>query len=202
MNERLYNLMDWAEIEAVTYAETDNPHSLLGAQVTDEGILIQTFVPTAAAISVVCGKKTYPMELEDEAGFFAALIPGKRIPSYTLQVTFDSGDTACWQNPYDFEPQITEKELKRFRAGICYDIYEKLGAHPMTVKGVSGVYFAVWAPHAMRVSLVGDFDLWDGRRLPHEKTFGFRYFFELFVPGLPVGTLYNMRSRRRTALFS
>lgn len=57
MNERLYNLMDWAEIEAVTYAETDNPHSLLGAQVTDEGILIQTFVPTAAAISVVCGKK-------------------------------------------------------------------------------------------------------------------------------------------------
>ena len=136
MNERLYNLMDWAEIEAVTYAETDNPHSLLGAQVTDEGILIQTFVPTAAAISVVCGKKTYPMELEDEAGFFAALIPGKRIPFYTLQVTFDSGDTACWQNPYDFEPQITEKELKRFRAGICYDIYEKLGAHPMTVKGV------------------------------------------------------------------
>ena len=58
MNERLYNLMDWAEIEAVTYAETDNPHSLLGAQVTDEGILIQTFGPTAAAISVVCGKKT------------------------------------------------------------------------------------------------------------------------------------------------
>ena len=72
MNERLYNLMDWAEIEAVTYAETDNPHSLLGAQVTDEGILIQTFVPTAAASSVGCGKKTYPMELEDEAGFFAA----------------------------------------------------------------------------------------------------------------------------------
>ena len=75
MNERLYNLMDWAEIEAVTYAETDNPHSLLGAQVTDDGILIQTFIPTAASVSVVCGKKSYPMELEDEAGFFAALIP-------------------------------------------------------------------------------------------------------------------------------
>ena len=199
MNERLYNLMDWAEIEAVTYAETDNPHSLLGAQVTDEGILIQTFVPTAAAISVVCGKKTYPMELEDEAGFFAALIPGKRIPSYTLQVTFDSGDTACWQNPYDFEPQITEKELKRFRAGICYDIYEKLGAHPMTVKGVSGVYFAVWAPHAMRVSLVGDFDLWDGRRLPMRRLSD-SGIFELFVPGLPVGTLYKYEIKAKNGL--
>ena len=191
--------MDWAEIEAVTYAETDNPHSLLGAQVTDEGILIQTFVPTAAAISVVCGKKTYPMELEDEAGFFAALIPGKRIPSYTLQVTFDSGDTACWQNPYDFEPQITEKELKRFRAGICYDIYEKLGAHPMTVKGVSGVYFAVWAPHAMRVSLVGDFDLWDGRRLPMRRLSD-SGIFELFVPGLPVGTLYKYEIKTAAGL--
>lgn len=199
MNERLYNLMDWAEIEAVTYAETDNPHSLLGAQVTDEGILIQTFVPTAAAISVVCGKKTYPMELEDEAGFFAALIPGERIPSYTLQVTFDSGDTACWQNPYDFEPQITEKELKRFWAGICYDIYEKLGAHPMTVKGVSGVYFAVWAPHAMRVSLVGDFDLWDGRRLPMRRLSD-SGIFELFVPGLPVGTLYKYEIKAKNGL--
>ena len=199
MNERLYNLMDWAEIEAVTYAETDNPHSLLGAQVTDEGILIQTFVPTAAAISVVCGKKTYPMELEDEAGFFAALIPGKRIPSYTLQVTFDSGDTACWQNPYDFEPQITEKELKRFRAGICYDIYEKLGAHPMTVKGVHGIYFAVWAPHAMRVRLVGDFDLWDGRRLPMRRLSD-SGIFELFVPGLPVGTLYKYEIKAKNGL--
>ena len=59
----------------------------------------------------------------------------------------------------------SRKEQKRFRARICYDIYEKLGAHPMTVKGIPGVYLPSGAPHAMRISLVGDFDLWDGRRL-------------------------------------
>ena len=71
----------------------------------------------------------------------------------------------------------------------------------MTVKGVSGVYFAVWAPHAMRVSLVGDFDLWDGRRLPMRRLSD-SGIFELFVQDFRWEPFINMRSRRRTALFS
>ena len=89
-----------------------------------------------------------------------------------------------------FAPKITEKETKKFNAGICYDIYKKLGAHPMTVDGVQGVEFAVWAPKCMRVSVVGDFNLWDGRRLPMRRLWD-SGIFELFVPDLPDGTLYK-----------
>ena len=171
MNEKLYNMMDWAEIEAVVYSEEDKPHDILGPHITDEGVLIQTFIPTAKEIAVeIPGvKKNYPMEKEDEAGFFAVLLPKRRIPDYKLKVTFDDGSVQEMTDPYAFAPQITEKETKKFNAGICYDIYEKLGAHPMTINGVSGVYFAVWAPNALRVSVVGDFVLWDGRRLPMRR---------------------------------
>ena len=86
--------------------------------------------------------------------------------------------------------QFTDAELKKFDAGIYYDVYRKMGAHPMTIDGVSGVYFAVWAPCAMRVSVVGDFNMWDGRR--HQmKRLGDSGVFELFMPGLKAGTLYK-----------
>lgn len=192
MNEKLYDMMDWAEIEALVYSEEDNPHKLLGPHLTEEGVLIQTFVPTAKEITVVVEgvKTTYPMELEDEAGFFAVLLPRKTIPKYKLQITFDDGSQQEMADPYAFAPQITEKETKKFNAGICYDIYEKLGAHPMTINGVSGVYFAVWAPNAVRVSVVGDFVLWDGRRLPMRRLWD-SGIFELFVPGLTEGAVYK-----------
>ena len=195
MDEKLYELMDWAEIEALTYSEEDNPHQILGAHKVEDGILIQTFIPTAKSVSVLLKSgKEYPMELEDEEGFFAVLLPLSRIPSYTYKVTFDNDTTQIYGDPYRFEPQITEKDTKKFNAGICYDIYEKLGAHPMTINGTKGVYFAVWAPNALRVSLVGDFNLWDGRRLPMRRLWD-SGIFELFVRDLRKAASINMRSR-------
>jgi len=90
MDEKLYELMDWAAIEAIVYSEEDNPHALLGAHITNDGILIQTFIPTAERVSVkVDGvKKEYPMEQDDETGFFAVLLPRKTIPKYVYKVTF------------------------------------------------------------------------------------------------------------------
>lgn len=201
MNEKLYNMMDWAEIEAVVYSEEDKPHDILGPHVTEDGVLIQSFIPTAKEIVVeIPGvKKSYPMEQEDEAGFFAVLIPRKKVPDYKLKVTFDDGSVQEWRDPYSFPPQITEKETKKFNAGICYDIYEKLGAHPMTVNGVSGVYFAVWAPNALRVSVVGDFVLWDGRRLPMRRLWD-SGIFELFVPGLEEGAVYKYEIKAKGGL--
>ncbi len=201
MNEKLYNMMDWAEIEAVVYSEEDKPHDILGPHITDEGVLIQTFIPTAKEIAVeIPGvKKNYPMEKEDEAGFFAVLLPKRRIPDYKLKVTFDDGSVQKMTDPYAFAPQITEKETKKFNAGICYDIYEKLGAHPMTINGVSGVYFAVWAPNALRVSVVGDFVLWDGRRLPMRRLWD-SGIFELFVPGLKEGAVYKYEVKAKGGL--
>lgn len=201
MNENLYEMMDWAEIEAVVYSEEDRPQDILGPHITENGVLIQTFIPTAREVVVhVDGvKKRYPMEEEDEAGFFAVLIPGKKIPHYKLSVVYDDGSSQEIWDPYTFPPQISEKEAKQFNAGICYDIYEKLGAHPMTINGVSGVYFAVWAPNAQRVSVVGDFVLWDGRRLPMRrlKNSGI---FELFVPELAEGTIYKYEIKAKGGL--
>ena len=203
MDEKLYELMDWAGVEAIVYSEEDHPQNLLGAHVTEAGITIQGFFPGAATVVVRVedGKKEtqYPMDLEDEAGYYAVLIPGKRVPRYVFHITYEDGTTQEYLDPYSFAPQITEKETKKFNAGICYDIYKKLGAHPMTVDGVQGVEFAVWAPNALRVSVVGDFNLWDGRRLPMRRLWD-SGIFELFVPNLPDGTLYKYEIKAKGGL--
>lgn len=201
MEEKLYNMMDWAGIEALVYSEEDNPHGLLGPHVTDEGILIQAFLPTAvkASVKVDGTKKEYPMVMEDEAGFFAVLLPRKKIPPYTICAEYENGAAEEFKDPYAFAPQITEQDTKKFNAGICYDIYEKLGAHPMTVNGVDGVYFAVWAPNAMRVSVVCDKVNWDGRRLPMRRLWD-SGIFELFVPGIEAGTVYKYELKAKGGL--
>ncbi|MEG0216459.1 MAG: 1,4-alpha-glucan branching enzyme, partial [Hungatella sp.] len=192
MDEILYDQMDWAAIEELVYSEADTPQKLLGPHITAAGLLIQVFMPTAVSIIVrldATGKK-YPMELEDEAGFFAVLIPRKSVTAYTLIVTFDHGTTEELKDPYAFSSQFQEMDLKKFTAGIHYNIYEKMGAHPMEIDGVKGVCFAVWAPCAMRVSVVGNFNLWDGRRHPMRKL-GDSGIYELFIPGLAQGEIYK-----------
>jgi len=200
MEQKLYDLMDWAGIEELVYSEASNPHAMLGPHLTEDGLLIQALVPTAAEISVKISStgKKYPMELADEAGFFAALIPRKSKTPYTLEVTYDNGVTEELYDPYSFAPQYREEDLKKFAAGIHYTIYEKMGAHPMTIDGVSGVYFSVWAPCAMRVSVVGDFNLWDGRRHQMRRLGeGDGSVFELFIPGLYEGEIYKYEIKTR-----
>ncbi len=192
MDKTLYDMMDWAGVEELVYSEANDPHRMLGPHMTEAGLLIQAFIPTASTISVklVSSGKTYAMDMEDEAGFFAVLIPRKRITDYTLFITYDNGDTQEIHDPYAYGPQLTEEELKKFEAGIYYNAYEKLGSHLMEINGVKGVYFAVWAPCALRVSVVGDFNLWDGRR--HQmRRLGNSGVFELFIPGLVAGTIYK-----------
>ena len=201
MEEKLYDMMDWAGIEALVYSEEDNPHRILGPHVTEAGILIQSFLPGAvkASVKIDGTKKEYPMIMEDEEGFFALLLPRKRIPSYMIYAEYAEGVKEEFRDPYAFEPQIIEKDTKKFNAGICYDIYEKLGAHPMTVNGVEGVHFAVWAPNAMRVSVVCDQVHWDGRRLPMRRLWD-SGIFELFVPGMKTGTIYKYELKAKGGL--
>lgn len=191
MDKRLDELMDWAAIEEITYSEADNPHKLLGAHVTEDGVLVQAFIPNAKEVVVkLSGGKVYPMEMEDEVGFFAALLPRKTVPSYRLAVTYDNDTVQEFEDPYSFKPQFTESDLKKFAAGTHYSIYEKMGAHPMNIGGTDGVYFAVWAPCAMRVSVVGNFNNWDGRR--HQmRRLEDSGIFEIFIPGLQKGEIYK-----------
>lgn len=191
MDKVLYDLMDWAGIEEIVYSEAARPEQLLGPHLVAEGLLIQAFIPTAVGITAkLQGGRKYHMEKQDEAGYYAVLIPRKSMAEYTLQVTYDTGITEEIYDPYAFTGPYTEQELKKFEAGICYDIYKKMGAHPMKLGGADGVYFSVWAPCAMRVSVVGDFNLWDGRR--HQmKEIGHSGIFELFIPSLEAGTIYK-----------
>lgn len=201
MNEKLYDLMDWAGIEALVYSEEDNPHQNLGPHLTEDGVVFLAFFPGAAEASVrIEGQKDpLPMEMEDEAGYFAAMMEGDAIPAYSYRVVYEDGKEAEYGDPYAFAPQLTEKDTKKFNAGISYEVYKKLGAHPMTIDGKSGVYFAVWAPYAMRVSVVGDFNSWDGRMYPMRRLWD-SGIFELFVPGIASGALYKFEIKAKGGL--
>jgi 1,4-alpha-glucan branching enzyme len=199
MEDKLYDLMDWAEIEAVVYSEEAHPRSILGPRETEEGILIQCFFPGAEKVSVrtLSDGCLHPMVMEDENGFFAVLLEGRKIPEYVFLVSED-GKEREERDPYSFGTLITEKEEKKFQAGIFYEAYEKLGAHPVAVNGTEGVSFAVWAPNAVRVSVVGDFNGWDGRRHPMERLDS--GIFELFIPGLCAGELYKYEIKAQGGL--
>ncbi len=199
MNETLYNIMDWPAIEAIVYSEQDMPRKTLGPHKTEAGILIQGFFPDVAKAEVVAGNKRYEMELADEAGFYAVLLPGKRIPSYYYCITYTDGHKEEYADPYAFDSVITEEEQKKFNAGIFYQVYDRLGAHPMKINGVEGVLFAVWAPMAMRVSVVGDFNCWDGRRHPMQRLQQ-SGIFELFIPGLKEQAIYKYEIKTKAGL--
>ncbi|MCR5429072.1 MAG: 1,4-alpha-glucan branching protein GlgB [Lachnospiraceae bacterium] len=186
----LYELMNWGAMEAIVYSEHDDPHTWLGGHVTHKGVLYNTFQPTARSVSVKIKNKYYRMESVDEQGNFSVLVPGDTVQSYKLAITYDDGTTTEIYDPYSFAPLIEPEDEDRFIHGIHYEIYEKLGAHVRTVRGVKGTYFAVWAPNAQRVSVVGGFNLWDGRRNPMRKLRA-AGIFELFVPGVGENELYK-----------
>ncbi|TCL59849.1 1,4-alpha-glucan branching enzyme [Kineothrix alysoides] len=192
MNNKLYKLMNWPKIEAIIYSESDNPHEILGAHAAGNHTLVQAFFPGAKSVLIQDkkDKKSYEMELADGEGFFAALIPGKIPMQYEYIVEDEEGKLKKVKDAYNFAPQIEKKDMDKFAAGIHYTVYEKLGAHPKRLDGVNGVYFAVWAPGAVRVSAVGDFNDWDGR-VHQMRRLGDSGIFEIFVPDAKEGQNYK-----------
>lgn len=192
MDKNLYDLMDWAAIEEIAYSECDRPKKILGSHKVENGFLVQTFIPHAKSVELLIdgNKNPVAMECADEVGFFACLVGRSKEFKYQFIVTYDNDSVQTIYDPYSFDSIYTEEDLSKFEAGINYEIYEKMGAKPMTLSGVEGVNFSVWAPEAMRVSVVGDFNLWDGRRHQMNKLGDFGVY-ELFIPGLKAGDLYK-----------
>ena len=192
MDKNLYDLMDWAAIEEIAYSECDRPKKILGSHKVENGFLVQTFIPHAKSVELLIdgNKNPVAMECADEVGFFACLVGRSKEFKYQFIVTYDNDSVQTIYDPYSFDSIYTEEDLSKFEAGINYEIYEKMGAKPMTLSGVEGVNFSVWAPEAMRVSVVGDFNLWDGRRNQMNKLGDFGVY-ELFIPGLKAGDLYK-----------
>lgn len=201
MTNKLYKLMNWPVIEEIIYSESDHPHDILGPHVVGNQTLFQAYFPGAKkAVLHLHGTETVKkMELADEDGFFAVLVPGKDAGKYHYEVEYDKGRKEEYVDAYAFAPTITDKDLEKFSHGIHYTIYEKLGAHPMSLKGVKGVRFAVWAPNAMRVSVVGDFNGWDGR-LHQMYRLSDSGIFEIFVPGARENDNYKFELKLKDGL--
>ena len=201
MNKKLYKLMNWPEIEGIVYSESDNPHEILGAHAAGTSVLVQTFQPGAKSVRVQLteGDKSYKMEMADEEGYFAVLIPGKKIPDYEYIVEAQDGSLKKVKDAYNYPPQIAREDAEKFNAGIHYTIYEKLGAHPTKIDGAAGVLFAVWAPNALRVSVVGDFNDWDGRSHQMRRLWD-SGIFELFIPGVKEGDCYKYEIKAKGGL--
>lgn len=200
MEDKLYRLMNWPEIESIVYSESDNPHALLGPHRAGNGTLLQAFFPGAAGALVRrrdTGKE-YMMEMADEEGYFAALIPEKETFPYEYQIKYKEGEIVR-EDPYRFSPVITKKDTDKFNAGIHYTAYNILGAHLMEIDGTCGVHFAVWAPNAMRVSVVGDFNSWDGR-LHQMRRLWDSGIFEIFIPDITQGENYKFELKIRGGL--
>ncbi len=222
MNKKLYDLMDWAAIEALVYSEEEHPDHLLGPHKVKGGILVYAFLPDAVGVTLKLkgSKKSFEMEQADETGVFAVLLPGKKIEPYTFISKYDSGSEVELEDPYLYTEIIGGSDAMRFEMGKYYDVYNCMGAHPIAIDGcmdnakvrwdvteatdkqkskdtIYGVHFAVWAPNAMRVSVVGDFNFWDGRR--HQMCrIDDTGLFSLFVPRIGVGDIYKYEIKRNS----
>ena len=184
--------INWMEVDALVNARHDNPHHILGIHECIDDVYINVYMPNARTVTAIDteSKKKYTLVSERVEGFFSVKIRNMKKFDYQLKVKFDNGSEYTYVDPYVFEPVIDPIDISRFNEGIHYEIYEKLGAHPMTVDGVEGVLFAVWAPNAERVSVVGNFNNWDGRRNQMRKL-EYSGIFELFIPGIAAGELYK-----------
>ncbi len=200
MTKKLYKMMNWPVIEEIIYSESQDPHATLGPHVQGNGTLIQAFFPGAQKVTLQLTKdmSEKEMELADDDGFFAVWLSTKNVGEYQYIVSYENGSVETMQDAYRHECLITAEDEEKFARGVHYTVYEKLGAHPMNLDGEDGVYFAVWAPNALRVSTVGDFNHWDGR--VHQMRKLPSGIFEIFIPGVKVGDNYKYEIKLKTGL--
>ena len=195
--------VDGGSIGALLEGRHENPFELLGPHplksVNGQALAVRAFLPNSDKAWVVHGEgqdRVQPMRCIHPAGLFEAICPADtNLPlhrHYQLRVEDRRGKIVTTHDPYSFNPWLTDYDLYLFGEGRHWDSYRKMGAHLRTVDGVSGVNFAVWAPNARGVSVVGDFNEWDGRCHPLKKHVPSGVW-ELFVPGIKVGEKYKFR---------
>jgi 1,4-alpha-glucan branching enzyme len=175
-----------------------DPHSILGAHVASDGVVIRVFNPLAQDVSVIVdGIVPQPMQQLNGDGLFQlGLADHQKVSNYRLQVKYRDGEVRTCHDPYAFPPTVGNLDLHLWSEGRHNRIYEKLGAHPHTAGDVSGIAFAVWAPNAISVSVVGDFNRWDGR-IHMMRVLGSSGIWELFIPDLKPGEHYKFEIRTK-----
>jgi 1,4-alpha-glucan branching enzyme len=182
------------DIALLAARDHHEPHRILGAHPTRDGLAIRVWSPEARRVRAL-PEGGEPLELAHRASaLFEAVVPGEtRIPRYEVEVERD-GETRRARDPYSFMPTLGELDLHLVGEGRHEELWERLGAHPREVDDAAGVAFTVWAPSARSVSVVGDWNGWDGRVHPM-RTLGSSGVWELFVPGVEAGSHYKFEIR-------
>ena len=183
------------ELKSIVSARCGLPQEFLGMHKCKGGIVVRAYIVNAKSCHLVdlrkSARKSAEMEKLDLSGFFELFIKGARKPfPYRFRVERYDGEIREFADAYSFPPSLTDEELYLFGLGDDRKVYEHLGSHLREIDGVKGTAFAVWAPTARRVSVVGDFDEWDGRYFPMRplETSGV---WEIFIPGVGEGAKYK-----------
>ena len=187
-----------ADVERLIGLRHSDPHSILGAHPGPAGVTIRAFRPGANEVSVVAGAAdAWRMARIDQRGLFEVLIKDRTdVFPYQLRARYAGGEVVTVRDPYAFLPTIGSLDLHLWNEGRHERIYEKLGAHLLELDGAVGFAFAVWAPNARGVSVVGDFNGWDGR-VHTMRSLGPSGIWELFIPGIAPGARYKFEIRTR-----
>jgi 1,4-alpha-glucan branching enzyme len=194
-----YLAPDRVDFDRLLAGEHHDPHSVLGAHEFGDHTVIRAYRPHAVEVAAIVGPHRYPLR-HLEGGLFAVALPFVNLIDYRLEVSYQGADGALdvhrVADGYRFLPTLGEMDLHLFNEGRHERLWEILGAHPRTFTTpdgqVEGVAFAVWAPNAKGVSLIGEFNRWDGNEA-QLRVLGSSGVWELFWPGFPVGGLYKFR---------
>jgi 1,4-alpha-glucan branching enzyme len=183
------------QVERIVWNQHHDPFGVLGSHPIEQDgktvWVVRAYLPTASAAWVILPeeRQEYLMQAVHHPHFFECTIDTPELANYQLRIQEGEHERVMY-DPYAFRsPRLTEFDLHLFAEGNHHRIYEKLGAHPTEINGVEGIYFAVWAPNARNVSVLGDFNYWDGRKNQMRK--GATGIWELFIPGLAVGDRYK-----------
>ena len=183
------------EIEALVTGNHGSPYSILGIREVNDngkGVIIRAFHPYAVSVDVVKSDNGDAMTMTriHEDGLYELFLEGWKPFAYKFRITDFDQNTWEAEDPYRFPLQISDFDRHLIGEGTGYQTYKVMGAHTATIEGIQGVHFAVWAPNAVRMSVIGWFNRWDGRSHPMQRR-GDSGLWELFVPALQPGDLYK-----------
>ena len=187
-----------SEIDRVIDSDHHDPFAVLGLHFIDQeprAALVRTFQPHAEWVQIVIdGQKKFMYKMRPE-GLFEIVLPEFSEPfPYEFEIKYYDNTVATVADPYCFLPQLGDMDRYLFNSGTHYNIYNKLGAHPDTIEGINGTVFRVWAPAARRVSVIGNFNSWDGR-VHQMRSLDNSGIWELFIPGVMEKALYKFEIR-------
>lgn len=200
MNEKLQQCTDWNVYKEIVEVKCNNPHAVLGLHKDNGNQVIRVYRPEAVKVRILDekGNNEYIMEQMTPEGMFGAYLEDRKYDEhkYLIETSYADGTVLTTEDAFSFDRVISDMDLHLYAESNHYEIYKKLGAHVMTIDGVEGTLFAVWAPHARRVSVVGDFNCWDGRQ--HQmRILGSSGVYEIFIPRVGEGTIYKYQIMTR-----